>query len=178
MDSRLVILFTFCLFGQCMGHGAMYFPNPWWSQSECSENMSPADCEFHCYKEEEFASNCEPKDNMGCNRGCNLGVMAFFYKLHICWREDHREGVHRASRAIQIIRICMEVEPQPMELTRICQNIWRRVWCWRRKSMGLHWQSRRRRRSLLWWILDMGKRSQNKQMETGMWGILSWTFCH
>merc|ERR1719357_466170 len=78
MDSRLVILFTFCLFGQCMGHGAMYFPNPWWSQSECSENMSPADCEFHCYKEEEFASNCEPKDNMGCNRGCNLGVMAFF----------------------------------------------------------------------------------------------------
>merc|ERR1719259_49788 len=78
MDSRLVILFTFCLFGQSMGHGAMYFPNPWWSQSKCSENMSPADCEFHCYKEEEFASNCEPKGNMGCNRGCNLGVMAFF----------------------------------------------------------------------------------------------------
>jgi len=78
MDSILVILFTFCLFGQCIGHGAMYFPNPWWSQSECSENMSPADCEFHCYKEEEFASNCEPKGNMGCNRGCNLGVMAFF----------------------------------------------------------------------------------------------------
>merc|ERR1719419_1273608 len=78
MDSILVILFTFCLFGQCMGHGAMYFPNPWWSQSECSENMSPADCEFHCYKEEEFASNCEPNGNMRCNRGCNLGVMAFF----------------------------------------------------------------------------------------------------
>ena len=49
--------------------GAMYFPNPWWSQSECSENMSPQDCEFHCYKEEEFASNCEPNGNIGCTRG-------------------------------------------------------------------------------------------------------------
>ena len=24
----------------------MYFPNPWWSTSECTENMSPEDCEF------------------------------------------------------------------------------------------------------------------------------------
>ena len=26
--------------------GAMYFPNPWWSTSECTENMRPEDCEF------------------------------------------------------------------------------------------------------------------------------------
>jgi len=78
MDSRLVILFTFCFLGQCLGHGAMYFPNPWWSKSECTENMNPEDCKFHCYRKEEFATNCKPNGNIGCNRGCGLGVMGYF----------------------------------------------------------------------------------------------------
>ena len=34
------------MFVDKMFTGAMYFPNPWWSTSECTENMSPEDCEF------------------------------------------------------------------------------------------------------------------------------------
>merc|ERR1719204_2646336 len=155
MDSILVILFTFCLFGQCIGHGAMHFPNPWWSQSECSENMSPQDCEFHCYKEEEFASNCEPNGNIGCTRGCKLGVKAYYTNYTFV-----------GKRTIE------------KEYITPGKSTHGGVWRWGRKSMGLHWQSRQRRRSVLWWILDLGKWSQNKQMETGMWGILWWTISH
>merc|ERR1719412_855543 len=70
MDVRLFItVFAFCLFGQCLGHGAMYFPNPWWSTSECTENMSPEDCEF---------SKSIPKDCKGDHCSGSAGLRSWF----------------------------------------------------------------------------------------------------
>ena len=93
MDVRLLVtVFTFCLFGQCLGHGeyskdmhffvsnvkyfhvlvsagAMYFPNPWWSTSECTENMSPEDCEF---------SKSIPKDCKGDHCSGSAGLRSWF----------------------------------------------------------------------------------------------------
>jgi len=39
-------IFCFFLVQEALGHGAMYYPNPWWATSECTIDMLPDTCEF------------------------------------------------------------------------------------------------------------------------------------
>jgi len=63
------ILFCFFLVQEALGHGAMYFPNPWWATGECSPDMSPEACKFDLKLP---STGCKGR----CNKG--TGLVAFF----------------------------------------------------------------------------------------------------
>jgi len=59
----------FFLVQQALGHGAMYYPSPWWATSECSPDLNPESCEFNL--------KLPPT---GCTGYCSkqTGLVAFF----------------------------------------------------------------------------------------------------
>jgi len=40
------ILFCFFLVQEALGHGAMYYPNPWWATTHCTTDESPESCKY------------------------------------------------------------------------------------------------------------------------------------
>jgi len=63
------ILFCFFLVQEALGHGAMYYPNPWWATSQCTPDESPESCKF----------DLEPPPT-DCTGRCrkSMGLVAFF----------------------------------------------------------------------------------------------------
>jgi len=63
------ILFCFFLVQEALGHGAMYYPNPWWETNDCLPGMSPETCKF----------DLEPPKT-GCEGRCrrSMGLTSFF----------------------------------------------------------------------------------------------------
>merc|ERR1712008_187332 len=62
-------IFCFFLVQEALGHGAMYYPNPWWATSECTIDMLPDTCDF----------GLEPPQT-GCTDRCrkSMGLTTFF----------------------------------------------------------------------------------------------------
>merc|ERR1719150_1093891 len=82
MTSRLCFLFgLLCLFDQAFGHGAMYYPNPWWATSACSAENGPygEGCSYiHEVPTEE--PKCRGKGAHWRQSGCSFtgGLTAWF----------------------------------------------------------------------------------------------------
>jgi len=62
-------LICFFLAQEALGHGAMYYPNPWWARSGCLPFMSPETCRFDLVPPE-----------TGCTGRCreSMGLTSFF----------------------------------------------------------------------------------------------------
>jgi len=63
------ILLYFILVQEAFGHGAMYYPNPWWATKECSPDENPESCGFDMNA-----------GSFGCEGRCrnSMGLTAFF----------------------------------------------------------------------------------------------------
>jgi len=82
MTSRLCFLFgLLCLFEKAFGHGAMYYPNPWWATSACSAENGPygAGCTYINEVPTE-EPRCTGKGDHWRSSGCSFtgGLTAWF----------------------------------------------------------------------------------------------------